>query len=47
MPKDDRFEAISERPAADLIVDRNYLGIKRTNDCAIIQVTLNQGPKGV
>jgi 4-oxalocrotonate tautomerase len=45
MPKDDRFEVISKHPAADLIVDGNDLGTKRTNDCAIMQVTLNRGRK--
>jgi 4-oxalocrotonate tautomerase len=43
VPKNDRFQVISERPAVDLVADRNYLGIDRTDDCVIIQVTLNQG----
>jgi 4-oxalocrotonate tautomerase len=41
--KNDRFQVISERPPVDLVADRNYLGIERTDDCVIIQVTLNQG----
>jgi phenylpyruvate tautomerase PptA (4-oxalocrotonate tautomerase family) len=42
-PKDDRFQVITEHPAADFIVDPSYLGIRRTADCIIIQLTLNEG----
>ncbi|GEP10145.1 tautomerase family protein [Methylobacterium gnaphalii] len=42
-PKDDRFQIITEHPAADLIIDPNYLGIQRTPDCVVIQLTLNAG----
>lgn len=42
-PKDDRFQVITEHPAENFIVDRTYLGINRTADCVIIQLTLNGG----
>jgi 4-oxalocrotonate tautomerase len=43
VPKDDRFQVITEHAAADFIVDPTYLGIQRSPDCVIIQVTLNDG----
>jgi len=42
-PKDDRFQVIAEYPADALIADENYLGIRRTQDCVFIQLTLNAG----
>jgi 4-oxalocrotonate tautomerase len=42
-PKDDRFQVIAEYPADALIADENYLGIRRTQDCVFIQLTLNIG----
>jgi phenylpyruvate tautomerase PptA (4-oxalocrotonate tautomerase family) len=43
VPKDDRFQIISEHPPENLAIDPGYLGIKRTAECIIIQVTLNDG----
>jgi 4-oxalocrotonate tautomerase len=43
VPENDRFQIIAEREASDFIVDRTYLGIDRTDDCIVIQVTLNEG----
>ena len=43
VPKDDRFQVITEHPQRSLIADENYLGIKRTQDCVFIQITLNAG----
>jgi phenylpyruvate tautomerase PptA (4-oxalocrotonate tautomerase family) len=43
VPKDDRFQVITEHPAEGLIFDPAYLGIQRTADCIFIQVTLNEG----
>lgn len=43
VPKDDRFQVIAEHSAADLIVDPDYLGIHRTANAIVIQVTLNEG----
>jgi 4-oxalocrotonate tautomerase len=43
VPKDDRFQVIAEHATADLIIDPNYLGIHRTANAIVIQVTLNEG----
>jgi 4-oxalocrotonate tautomerase len=43
VPKDDRFQIITEHTPADFIVDPNYLGIERSPDCVIIQITLSDG----
>lgn len=43
VPQDDRFQVISEHAASDFIVDPHYLGIERTTDCVLIQITLNGG----
>jgi 4-oxalocrotonate tautomerase len=43
VPKDDRFQVITEHAAGDFIFDHNYLGIERSKDCMFIQVTLNAG----
>jgi 4-oxalocrotonate tautomerase len=43
VPKDDRFQVIAEHPQRSLIADENYLGIKRTQDCVFVQITLNAG----
>jgi 4-oxalocrotonate tautomerase len=43
VPENDRFQIIAERSAADFIIDRTYMGIERTDDCIVIQVTLSEG----
>jgi len=43
VPEDDRFQIFAEHPAGNLTADPNYLGIHRTPDCVIIQITLNEG----
>ena len=43
VPQDDRFQVITEHDASSLVIDPNYLGIARTADCVVIQVTLNEG----
>jgi 4-oxalocrotonate tautomerase len=43
VPKDDRFQIITEHPAGDLVIDPSYLGIQRSKHCIVIQVTLNEG----
>lgn len=43
VPKNDRFQVISEHAAEDFVYDPNYLDIPRCNDCVFIQVTLNGG----
>ena len=42
-PKDDRFQVISEHTPKTLFVDPTYLGIERSADALIIQLTLNEG----
>ena len=43
VPKDDRFQVITEHPIDAFIADENYLGVRRTQDCIFIQLTLNAG----
>ena len=43
VPKDDRFQVITEHSKHGLQFDRNYLGIIRSDDCVFLQVTLNTG----
>jgi phenylpyruvate tautomerase PptA (4-oxalocrotonate tautomerase family) len=43
VPKDDKFQIITEHPADELSIDPAYLGIERTSACILIQVTLNEG----
>jgi 4-oxalocrotonate tautomerase len=43
VPKDDRFQVITEHQSENLIIDPTYLGIQRTKDAVLIQVTLNEG----
>jgi 4-oxalocrotonate tautomerase len=42
-PKNDRFQVISEHARESLIIDPTYLGIERSPDALIIQLTLNEG----
>jgi phenylpyruvate tautomerase PptA (4-oxalocrotonate tautomerase family) len=43
VPANDKFQVITELPAEGLIYDAGYLGIRRTDDVVIIEITLNQG----
>ncbi len=43
VPLDDRFQIIAEHAENDFIVNQTYLGIQRSDDAIIIQVTLNAG----
>jgi 4-oxalocrotonate tautomerase len=43
VPKDDRFQVITEHPAGELLFDRNYLAIHRSDDCIFIQITMSTG----
>jgi 4-oxalocrotonate tautomerase len=43
VPKDDRFQVITEHAPSDLILDAQYLGIERSSECLFIQITLNEG----
>jgi 4-oxalocrotonate tautomerase len=41
VPEGDRFMTISEHDADDFLYDANYLGIKRSDDLVIIQLTVS------
>jgi 4-oxalocrotonate tautomerase len=43
VPKNDRFQVITEHPAEGFIFDPTYLEIQRSSDCIFVQVTLNEG----
>jgi 4-oxalocrotonate tautomerase len=43
VPKDDRFQIITEHPKTGLHFDRDYLGVHRSDDCIFLQITLNAG----
>lgn len=43
VPKDDRFQVITEHTQEGLILDPTYLGIERSADALFIQITLNEG----
>jgi 4-oxalocrotonate tautomerase len=47
VPELDRFQVLTEHGAADLIYDPTYLGVKRTDDIVMIQITLNQRTQAV
>ena len=42
-PEHDRFQVISEHTPQTLIIDPTYLGIQRSADALIIQLTLSEG----
>ena len=43
VPKDDRFQIITEKSPQEFLFDRTYLGIDRSDALIIIQITLNEG----
>lgn len=43
VPENDRFQVIAEHDVENLICDPSYLGIERSADCVLIQVTLSAG----
>ncbi len=43
VPPDDHFQILTEHDANALIYDPTYLGISRSDDIVIIQITLNHG----
>ncbi len=42
-PEGDRFQVITEHAESDFILDPHYLGVLRTKDAVIVQLTLNEG----
>ena len=45
VPAQDRFQIITEHPAGNLIYDPTYLGIQRSDDIVMVQITLSTGRK--
>ncbi|MGX9424512.1 MULTISPECIES: tautomerase family protein [Bradyrhizobium] len=43
VPEKDRFQLLNEHDADGFLFDPDYLGIHRTNDLVIIQITWNEG----
>ena len=43
VPDKDRFEIISEHEPGNLIYDRTYLGIERSEDFVVVQIALRRG----
>ena len=43
VPELDRFQILTEHEPGDLVYDPGYLGIARTNDIVIIQITISAG----
>ncbi len=43
VPQLDRFQILTEHEPGDLVYDPGYLGIARTNDIVIVQITLSAG----
>ena len=41
--ENNRFHVISEHSSSDLVIDPTYLGIQRSENAIIIQITLNEG----
>ena len=44
-PPQDRFQIITEHTANDLIYDPSYLGMERSDNIVIVQITLSAGRK--
>jgi 4-oxalocrotonate tautomerase len=45
VPAQDRFQIITEHPVGGLIYDPTYLGITRTDDIVMVQITMSTGRK--
>jgi 4-oxalocrotonate tautomerase len=43
VPPDDRFQIVSEHEPGDLVFDPGYLGIERSAEFLVIQITMNLG----
>jgi phenylpyruvate tautomerase PptA (4-oxalocrotonate tautomerase family) len=44
-PAQDRFQIITEHSANELIYDPSYLGIERSDDIVMVQITMSAGRK--
>jgi 4-oxalocrotonate tautomerase len=45
VPAQDRFQIITEHAAGGLIYDPTYLGVQRSDDIVMVQITLSTGRK--
>ena len=43
VPQNDLFSIITEHPPGGLLFDRDYLGVRRSDDCVFVQITLTGG----
>ena len=43
VPAQDRFQLFTEHPRAGLVYDPAYLGVSRSDDLVVVQITLNAG----
>jgi 4-oxalocrotonate tautomerase len=43
VPKNDRFQIITEHPQVEMQFDRDYLGVHRTDECIFVQITMSTG----
>ena len=43
VPKDDRFQVVGEHDGENFLFDPGYLGIHRSDDLVMIQITWNEG----
>jgi phenylpyruvate tautomerase PptA (4-oxalocrotonate tautomerase family) len=43
VPLADRFQLLTEHEPGDLVYDAGFLGIARTNDIVIVQITISTG----
>jgi 4-oxalocrotonate tautomerase len=44
-PAQDRFQVVTEHSASSLIYDPTYLGVQRTDNIVMVQITLSTGRK--
>ena len=43
VPPDDKFQILSEHGRGQVVFDKTYLGVNRTEGIVIVQITLNAG----
>jgi len=43
VPPDDRFQALAEYDAESLLYDRHYLGVERSDDLVLVELTVGFG----
>ena len=43
VPLEERFHIFTEHAPVDLVINQTYLGIERSADAIVVQVTLNEG----